>query len=294
MPEGDLWWSKTHAMMPAVDVLEDRIRVYFSSLDESNTGRIGYVDLDKNNPENVTFVAQEPVLDIGVDGTFDDNGVNPSCIFTHDHKKYLYYYGFQLVKKARFLIYSGVAVSTDGGTSFKRNSLAPLLDRNDTDTFLRSLPFVINDNGIFKMWYTGVNEWTYVNGKKLPVGNIRYMEGNTPLDFKGGDILTCLEPLPHEFSLSRPFVFKRDGLYKMLFSIRLRETDSYTLGYAESADGKKWNRDDSRLSIAGSTQEWDSEEMCYTSVVQVNGKDYLFYNGNGFGSKGFGYAEIKF
>ena len=53
VPDGSLWWSKTHAMTPVVDIMEDRIRVYFSSLDEKNIGRIGYVDLDKNNPEKV-------------------------------------------------------------------------------------------------------------------------------------------------------------------------------------------------------------------------------------------------
>ncbi|MGZ3883577.1 MAG: hypothetical protein ACXVPD_05130, partial [Bacteroidia bacterium] len=104
VPDGSLWWAKTHAMTPTIDVMDDRIRVYFSSLNEQMTGRIGFVDLDKKNPENVIHVSKEPVLDIGVDGTFDDNGVVPASVINYKGQKLLYYHGFQLVKKqVRFL-----------------------------------------------------------------------------------------------------------------------------------------------------------------------------------------------
>lgn len=43
-PRGDLWWAKSHALLPTSEVIDDQaIRVYFASLDENRYGRIGYV-----------------------------------------------------------------------------------------------------------------------------------------------------------------------------------------------------------------------------------------------------------
>ncbi|MGZ3932991.1 MAG: hypothetical protein ACXVP0_17205 [Bacteroidia bacterium] len=295
VPDGSLWWAKTHAMTPTIDVMDDRIRVYFSSLNEQMTGRIGFVDLDKKNPENVIHVSKEPVLDIGVDGTFDDNGVVPASVINYKGQKLLYYHGFQLVKKqVRFLMLTGLASSNDGGLSFSRNAAVPLLERNATDPFIRSLAHVVKEENNFKIWYNGVNEWTDVKGKKLPVGNVRYLESGDPTDFSTAIPKQCLAPQAHEFSLSRPYVFKHSGVYKMLLSCRQRDTDSYKLGYAESADGQTWQRDDERLNVSGPCGDWDSDMICYTSLITLNGKHYLFYNGNGFGATGFGYAEVNF
>ena len=294
-PTGDMEWAQTHAMNPTVDVLsENIIRVYFSSLDSSKVGRIGYVDLNAKNPSEVINISDKPILDIGLDGTFDDNGVVPSSIITHKGIKYLYYFGFQMVKKVRFLIYSGVAVSTDNGNTFKRHSDVPVLDRNKTDKYICSLPHVIQDNNVFKVWYSGVNEWTQVKGKTLPLGNIRFAESSDPTMFAASNIKKCLEPLKDEFSLSRAFVYKRNDTYHMLFSRRMRETDKYKLGYAQSQEGIQWNRNDNYLKISDSTSKWDDQMICYTSLIQINGQHLLFYNGNGFGETGFGYAVVKY
>ena len=33
--------------------------------------------------------------------------------------------------------------------------------------------------------------------------------------------------------------------------------------------------------------------ICYPNVIKVKDKLYMFYNGNGFGQSGFGYAELE-
>jgi hypothetical protein len=40
-----------------------------------------------------------------------------------------------------------------------------------------------------------------------------------------------------------------------------------------------------------STGDWKKEMQCYPYVVDVVGKCYMFYNGNGFGRSEFGIAE---
>ena len=65
---------------------------------------------------------------------------------------------------------------------------------------------------------------------------------------------------------------------------------SYRIGYAESTDGLDWTRKDEATGIDRSPAGWDSEMMAYPYVVIHQNKRYLFYNGNGFGKSGFGYA----
>ena len=70
------------------------------------------------------------------------------------------------------------------------------------------------------------------------------------------------------------------------------EESPYKLGYAFSKDGIDWTRDDENVGIDLSSSGWDSEMMAYPSIVSVDGKTRLFYNGNNYGEDGFGYAEL--
>jgi len=42
-----------------------------------------------------------------------------------------------------------------------------------------------------------------------------------------------------------------------------------------------------------SEEGWDSEMLAYPFFYKHNEKVYMFYNGNGFGKSGFGYAELE-
>ena len=128
-PGGDLWWAKTYAILPTAEVLHEKIiRVYFASLDENRYGRIGYVDLDAENPAGFCKLeSPEPILDLGEAGTFDDSGVNPSCLLDVDGRKFLYYIGWQRCERVPYMLFAGLAVGGADG-NFTRYSRAPILD----------------------------------------------------------------------------------------------------------------------------------------------------------------------
>ena len=152
-PDGSLWWARTNASFPTVEPLGDgRIRVYFTALDELQDGRIGYVDVDADDPLRVIEVAPEPVLDIGGLGEWDDCGANAMGIVADGGRKLLYYQGWQRTQKAP-LIFGGVAISDDGGESFHRIGRVPALDRTPAEPYLRAAPFVLRDGDRFRMWY---------------------------------------------------------------------------------------------------------------------------------------------
>ncbi len=79
-PPFDGSWKDNSALQPTVLVLSDRIRIFLCFRDTRGIGRIGYVDVDVNDPSKILKISENPILDIGQDGMFDDNGVAPTAI----------------------------------------------------------------------------------------------------------------------------------------------------------------------------------------------------------------------
>ena len=50
---------------------------------------------------------------------------------------------------------------------------------------------------------------------------------------------------------------------------------------------------DRELNFSVGSESWENESVCYPCVVDVNGKRYLFYNGNQNGKTGFGVAVLE-
>jgi hypothetical protein len=286
-------WARTHAFLPTPILRPDgNIRVYAAFLDRDRVGRVGYVDVDGKNPRQVLGVSTRPVLEIGEQGTFDDNGVNPVSIVDYGGKKYLYYVGWQLGVKVRYYLFTGAAVSEDGGETFTRCRKAPVLDRSDAELYLRSAANVHFDDGRWKMWYVAGSSWIEVNGRMVPSYKVRYLESPDGLTWaKEGRV--CLGfGAADEFGFGRPYVIRRDGAYQMWYSIRTT-TKGYRMGYAESPDGLDWDRKDAQVGIDVSLTGWDSQMICFGAIVQCAGGTFMFYNGNNYGATGFGVAVLE-
>ena len=84
--------------------------------------------------------------------------------------------------------------------------------------------------------------------------------------------------------------------YKMWYSYRSDidyRTDcnsSYRIGYAESINGINWERMDRLNGVTVSADGWDSFMVAYPHVIKLANRLFMFYNGNGFGQTGIGYA----
>ena len=289
VPDGSQWWARSSASFPTADVRDDgRIRVYFTALDEQQDGRVGYVDVDAGNPLRVVASSSEPVLDVGALGEFDDCGANAFGIVTAGSRKVLYYQGWQRTTKAP-LIFSGVAISDDGGTSFNKLARVPALDRTADEPYLRGAPYVLRDDGRFRMWYASGTEWSLRDGVPRYRVVVRTAVSDDGLRWDG-ETRVSVEPEGEEYAIGRPCVVRDGGLYRMWYSIR-SFVRPYRIGYAESHDGVSWTRRDDDARIGPSESGWDSEMICYAYVVDAGDRRYLFHNGNRHGFSGFGVAE---
>lgn len=291
-PQKNLWWMRSHAMVPTAEWLrEDVYRVYFSGRDGQNRSFIGYAEIDINNPGSILEMAKEPVLGPGELGCFDDNGVTPSWIVNHHGKKYLYYIGWKPRSTTRMSVIAGLAVSDDGGRNFTRVSRAPILSLTDKEPFsILTAPCVLKESDRWRMWYVSGFEWV---NPDLPRYNIKFAESLDGVVWKQSSIVCIDSSSSEETALARPCVLKEAGIYKMWYSYK-RGAFTYRMGYAESKNGKDWQRMDEEEGIDISKSGWDSEMIEYAFVFNHKGKKYMLYNGNGYGSSGIGLAIEEF
>src|SRR3546814_12957581 len=112
-------------------------------------------------------------------------------------------------------LFGGLAVSTDGGRSFERASRAPVIERCAVNPYLNTAPFVLHEDGQWRMYYVAGVGWRH---RDLPRYNIQYAtsrdglhwhrDGNVAIDFASDE----------ENALARPFVLKEDGRSRMWFA----------------------------------------------------------------------------
>ncbi len=290
-PAGQFDWVKTHAMLPTVDHVEgDIFRIYFSGRDESNISRTGYIHIDIKNPTKILYLSERPIIDIGELGSYDDNGISPTCIVTHEEKKYFYIMGWNKGSKVRAAEVSGLAISEDDGKSFKRFSRAPVLDRTDHEPYtILVISCIIIENGIWRMWYDSADYWI---NEELPRYNIKYAESSDGIHWIREGIVSVDYQYENETRVSRASVIKENGLYRMWHCYAIG-TGGYKMGYAESKDGFQFDRLDHKVGIGLSDSGWDSEMICYPNVFKHKEKTYMLYSGNGYGKEGFGIAILE-
>lgn len=283
-------WMDNSALQPTPLMLGDTIRLFTGFRNKDGVSRVGYVDVDANNPSKILSVSQTPCLDVGEDGCFDDNGVAPCAVVKDGDALYLFYAGYNIGYHVRMTIFSGLAVSHDDGKTFERVSRVPIMERTDHSPLFRVVHTALKDNGGWKIYYGEGEKFIQGAKKTLPVYNISLIETKNFMDLNK-DGVSVLRGIGEEYRLGRPYVVKENGLYRMFFGGGTEKV-TYKLAYAESLDGIHWKRDDAKLNLDFSPSGWDSEMTAYPSFVRYKDKAYIFYNGNNYGWDGFGYAEL--
>ena len=288
----DLEWHKLNTQLPIPYLMdEDRLRLFVTLCDAENRGRLGFVDVNPDNPSEIIDYSHEPLLDVGKRGCFDENGVVSTALLENDGKLYIYYCGFQKHVNYPYSSLAGVAVSTDGGQSFLRIRETPLLERKDGEMFIRTGVGIYKYGNVYRLYYASGNEWLSVNNKLVPQYSFRYIDSDSPICFDGESIK--MFPLENdEFGMTTPQIFKTDSGYEMIYSVRT-VSEGYRMGYATSKDGIEFSRNDKVMDIKRPNGEFDSEMICYGKCYKRGDRTYLFYSGNHYGMDGIGWAELE-
>ncbi|MGN6479110.1 hypothetical protein [Luteibacter sp.] len=285
-------WMRHSALTPTPWRKDrDTIRVYASFRDGEGMGRIGYVDLRARDPGHVLGVSDIPVLDVGRGGCFDDNGMILGDLVDAPGGMHLFYVGFQRVARAKFLAFTGLALSTDGGESFTRTQETPVLDRAPGRSTIAAIHSAMYEGGRWRLWYAAGDDWETIGDQAYPRYHIRYMETDAPGQPPTRDE-PCLLPHGSEYRIGRPRVYRRGDGYIMYFT-RGDTQGGYFPGCAISTDGIHWDRHDELFGLALSEHGWDSRTICYPALLEQDDRTLMFYNGNDMGVDGFGLAEAR-
>jgi len=287
-PNRNFEWMHSHASYPWLEKSTEKdLHVYFSTRNKVNISSIGRVRLDMEKLA-ITEIENKPVIEKGEIGCFDDSGVTISCIQKIGQRKFLYYLGWNILTTVPWRNTIGLAIEENPNSGFNRFSKAPIIGIHHYDPFTLTYPFVMFDEGKYKMWYGSSLYW----GPKVfdTQHVIKYATSEDGINWERNNHICINVNYPNEFAIVKPFVLKEGGIYKMWYSYR---TKNYNLGYAISSDGLNWKRKDDEVGIGVSTTGWDSEMICYPFIFDYNGDRYMLYNGNGYGKTGFGIAVLE-
>lgn len=287
-PEGQHPWMQSHASLPVTLPLGgDRVRVFFASRDDRNRSHVSAVEVDLATRE-VLALASEPVLAPGPLGHFDDHGVYPASLVAFGDLLYLYYIGWNPGVRAP-LFYSsiGLAVSEDGGRSFRKLQPSPIMARSPHDPCLVTSPCVRLEGGLWRMWYVSGFRWEEAPDGLHSYYHIKVAESENGIDWRR-EGRVAIDLRPGERNIARPCVLETDQGYRMWYSYN--QGEGYRVGMADSPDGLEWRRRDDQVGLALSAEGWDAQAQAYPWVFAHDGRLHMLYNGNGFGREGFGLA----
>jgi hypothetical protein len=272
-------------MVPFVEPHRDGVRLYFSGRDHAGRSVTGSAELDPRAPESVEY--GPALLGPGRLGAFDDAGATGSCLVSHEGRRLLYYIGWSRGVSVPFYTFIGCAVCT--GAEFERVSEAPVVERGPHDPFLATSPWVLVEDGLWRLWYASGTSWAQKASGPKHYYNIKYAESDDGIIWRR-DGRVCIGYEEGEYALARPCVVRAGDVYRMWYS---RRGDAYRIGYAESSDGLDWERHDREAGIDVSPKGWDSEMIEYPCVFEHDGSWFLLYNGNGYGATGIGLAVLE-
>lgn len=296
-PDSNFGWMNSHAQVPTALLLNDRIRVYFATRPKQNLSLTTYLDLDIHDLNNIIQINEKPILELGHTGAFDEHGIMPSSVIYHNGLVFLYYSGWQRCLSVPYNNYTGLAISEDGGTTFRKYSPGPIIDRKPFEIYSATSPFVFIKNKIWHMWYSSGIEWMEINGKLEHCYDIKYAMSYDGIKWEQTGMVAIPQKNIGE-AITKPTIIELNEKYYMWYSYRGSSDfrggfDSYRIGLAESRDLESWIRKDEKSGIDISEIGFDSEMIAYPNVILLNEKYILFYNGNNFGYDGILLAKLK-
>jgi hypothetical protein len=292
------------AQSPQALLMEDRVRIYFSTRERDAVGKylshVAYADLS-NDFQRVLDVSTSTVIPLGGLGSFDEHGIFPVHICRDADRLLAYTTGWNRKVSVSADAAIGLAVSQDGGRTFVKVGTGPVLAASLHEPFLIGDAFVQRHGPLLHMWYIFGQRWIREREDSTPdrVYKIAHATSVDGIEWNRDGRQIVPDQLGVDECQALPTVFELDGVHHMMFCFRQAhgfrddKNSGYRIGHAWSTDLRTWQRDDDRVGIALSSDGWDSKMQCYPNVFKRGGDIFLLYNGDAFGRFGFGLAVLE-
>ncbi|MCX6266703.1 MAG: hypothetical protein NTW16_05005 [Bacteroidetes bacterium] len=150
-------------------------------------------------------------------------------------------------------------------------------------------PCVIQDDGIYKMWYLSYNS----SGTSQGIGYATSPDGFTWTKYVGNPVLANGAEGRYDAYMWEGRVIKDGSIYKMWYqsSPNANASVPFYTNYATSADGITWTKSDANPVLMGGDGKWDQDYCGIRDVFKIGATYHAFYEGNASGGLfGIGYA----
>ena len=288
----------SHYQVPVSIVLRDRVRVYYAARNKFNCSETFFVDFDLGLSEVVGH-ANKPVLELGVKGSFDENGIMPDCAISKGEEIWLYYSGWSAHPLYPHANKIGLAVSTDGGVTFSKIGSGPVMGLETHDPFSVSSGFVTETSAGFKMYYSSGIKWEKSEGIWNVNHDIKVASSRDGI-YWDRDFKTLIPLAPNE-SHARPVIWTQGEKQYLFFCSRQLSSfrdgpGSYGIRFvSRGVEETTWGAPEDpnwTCQLNSKHDCWDSKMRAYPYPLVTPEQNFLLFNGNSFGVTGFGVAEI--
>lgn len=294
-----LIFNDCHAQVPIVDTNHDGFwRIYFSKRENRGKSIPYYIDVEAGNPLNILFKSSKPILNPGDKGLFDWAGIMPTELIQVDNKKYLYYIGWSNRLDVPYHNNIGLAISDDKGQNWFKFSDGPVFSTSYKEPGYVGTISIIEHQELFYGYYLSCRQWQEFDGKMEPMYDIKIATSVNLIDWTPiNKVAVGLEN--NEGGISKASILKIDSKYFLWYSVRnatdYRENkiNSYRIKCSESTDLINWKRTTELGLDVENSGDWENLMVEYPHIFEFENQIYMFYNGNGFGETGFGYAILS-
>lgn len=152
----------------------------------------------------------------------------------------------------------------------------PIISKSNNyyDYYGVAQPVILFDEGIYKMWYVGLD---FAGSGR---GNILYAFSNDGINWTQYNNNPVLIPGNYyswdSQNVQPGAVLKENGIYKMYYSGFSNVSSNWYIGLATSIDGINWEKYPNPILIPTSSWEF---QMVSSSIIKYNGVYYLYYTG---------------
>ena len=285
----------THGSHPcAVHVKDDTFAVAFTCRDANGRSHVFLSYATVSDRGMVLVGSPRMALAPGQPGYFDCDGAISVCIVKHRNRCYLYYVGWQNLPEGMWICDTGRAILDTHSLTLTREFPGPVLGRDKSNPlFAAGTAFHIAGD-VWHTWYNSGVRWEKTSQGWHHEYGIHHARSSNGVEWICDPGLCIPFADEYEYAFGRPSVYYSEGIYLMWFAHRAtKDISTYRIGFASSADGLKWDRNDAMAGIDVSSEGWDSEMICYPYVFEHCGRLYMLYNGNGYGKSGFGLAVME-
>jgi hypothetical protein len=283
----------THAANPLAVRLDGGLyRIFYSGRDAQQRSSVGAVDIDLDRGQIVEDFKQ-PFLSYGPEGSFYADGVSIGNCYATAEQSYILFMGWQVRglphwrgEIGRLRLEHDFTLTFDHGSQDRSTAFMGL---DETDPISLSYPWVEpRSTGGFEMWYGSTRAWGAGNGEMLHVFHHATSEDGHHWARHGLHVPYVVGTAQ---AFSRPTVCGGEaGFQEMWFSYRGAPGKTYRIGSAKRARGGHWVLALDETGLDVSQQGWDSEMLAYPFVFRHRDRQFMLYNGNGYGRTGFGLA----